>query len=562
MTADDRFTFSFDGRPIAGRVGQSLAAALTEAGVRAFRRTPTGADRGMFCGMGVCQECLVEVDGRPNVRACMTKARPAALVCTQAAHADLSDRRSAETPALAARRIAPDVLVIGGGAGGLNAAIAAANAGAAVVVLDERQVAGGQYYKQGADARFAPALDSQQAEGANLLARAHGAGVEIITGAEVWGAFEGPLFLAQTDDAALAVKPRTAIIATGAYERPLMVPGWDLPGVITTGAAQTLWRSYRTLPGRRVAVCGSGPLNFQVALELAEGGADLAMVAESAPPPWTRPGVALTLFAADPRLAGKGAAMVARLTARGARPRFNTCLTQISTTDDGLAATFETRGGHRRTVTVDALCMNGGFQPQNEILRLLGVEMTYDARFDQLRPRRESAMETSVAGVYAIGDCCGLGGAPAAVDEGMIAGHAAALACGFAGDDRPVKLAQRRLSRHRRFQNALWRVHRASAGDLDQIAPEVLICRCEEVTKAMVCDALDDDPHDIGSVKRATRLGMGRCQGRYCGPALARALAARTGRAVEDLSFFAPRVPIKPIAISNVLAAQRALDED
>jgi hypothetical protein len=54
---------------------------------------------------------------------------------------------------------------------------------------------------------------------------------------------------------------------------------------------------------------------------------------------------------------------------------------------------------------------------------------------------------------------------------------------------------------------------------------------------------------------------MGRCQGRYCGPALARHLAARTGRPVEDLSFFAPRVPIKPVAVATVLATEAALDE-
>ena len=66
--------FTFDGRPVTARPGQSLAAALTEAGVRAFRDTVGGAERGVFCGMGVCQDCLVTVDGTPNRRACMTPA--------------------------------------------------------------------------------------------------------------------------------------------------------------------------------------------------------------------------------------------------------------------------------------------------------------------------------------------------------------------------------------------------------------------------------------------------------------------------------------------------------
>ena len=66
--------FKFNDKTVAFRVGQSLAAALTEAGIIAFRHTPKGEERGLFCGMGVCQDCLLTVDGVPNRRACMTKA--------------------------------------------------------------------------------------------------------------------------------------------------------------------------------------------------------------------------------------------------------------------------------------------------------------------------------------------------------------------------------------------------------------------------------------------------------------------------------------------------------
>ncbi|MGB3407599.1 MAG: 2Fe-2S iron-sulfur cluster-binding protein, partial [Jannaschia sp.] len=264
MTDD---TFLFDRRPIPFRHGQSVAAALTEAGQKALRQTAKGADRGMFCGMGVCQDCLVTVDGMPNQRACMTLATPDLSIRAQVAFPVLEDM-PVPTPPAPARILSPDIAIIGAGAGGLSAAIAARAAGASVVVLDERKVGGGQYYKQ--SARH-PALDAQQAEGAELLDRARASGAEILGSVEIWGAFDGPLFLADIAGAALIVRPRTAIVATGAYERPRMVPGWTLPGVMTTGAAQTLWRSYRTLPGKRVAVCGSGPLNAQVALELAQG---------------------------------------------------------------------------------------------------------------------------------------------------------------------------------------------------------------------------------------------------------------------------------------------------
>ena len=174
-----------------------------------------------------------------------------------------------------------------------------------------------------------PPLDAQQAEGADLLREAQDSGAEIIGSAEVWGAFDGPLFLADVEGRALVVRPKTAIIATGAYERPTMVPGWTLPGVMTTGAAQTLWRSYRTLPGKRVLVCGSGPLNVQVALELAEGGASVAVVAEAAAEPWRHPWAVARAAMLDPALMAKGLGMKRNLRKRGIPLAYRTRLHRI-----------------------------------------------------------------------------------------------------------------------------------------------------------------------------------------------------------------------------------------
>ena len=65
--------FTFEGKPLEGRHGESLAATLVSTGIVGFRETRGGEMRGMFCGMGVCQDCLLEVDGKPNQRACMTR---------------------------------------------------------------------------------------------------------------------------------------------------------------------------------------------------------------------------------------------------------------------------------------------------------------------------------------------------------------------------------------------------------------------------------------------------------------------------------------------------------
>ena len=68
---------TFDGRPVPAVAGESVGAALTNAGIRSWRTTRMGRrPRGLFCGIGVCYDCLLTVDGHPNQRACLTPVAP------------------------------------------------------------------------------------------------------------------------------------------------------------------------------------------------------------------------------------------------------------------------------------------------------------------------------------------------------------------------------------------------------------------------------------------------------------------------------------------------------
>jgi predicted molibdopterin-dependent oxidoreductase YjgC len=64
--------FTFDGQPLTARLGDTIASALYAAGIRAWRRSPQGDERGLLCGIGVCFDCLLSVDGVDNLRACQT----------------------------------------------------------------------------------------------------------------------------------------------------------------------------------------------------------------------------------------------------------------------------------------------------------------------------------------------------------------------------------------------------------------------------------------------------------------------------------------------------------
>ena len=558
-------SIQFENRRIECRPGVSVAAALTAAGERSIREAGPGDARGLFCGMGVCQECRVQVDGRSGVRACMVTVKDEMRVARMPERAVPGDRP--EEGAAENLPEAPDLLVIGGGPGGLTAAAVAAESGADVAVIDERPAPGGQFFKQPASAAVLPpslAGDGQFERGRQLIERARRSGARILGGAEVWGAFAPNEFGVLKGSSSWIVRPKRTVVATGAYERGLPIPGWTLPGVMTTGAAQTLLRSYGVLAGQRLLVAGNGPLNLQVALELERAGAKVVAVAESARPPGrASPVDAVRLFGSAPRLALDGMRYLAGLRAAGVPVLYRRVLKSVQTADGGLAATLvrvgEEAGPADRTIEVDAVCVGYGFQPNNEVLRCLGCRHDHDERRGHLVTVRNEHCETTVSGIYAIGDCCGLGGAPAALQEGVIAACAAVRSLGFdlsAGHARARDRAVRTLRRHRIFQAALWRVFDAPRYQTELATPDTLICRCERVRLSDLDAAVEDGNATIGMLKRRTRLGMGPCQGRYCAPVAAAMLERRTGTRVDEFSLFAPRVPIKPVRVGDIADVQ------
>ena len=126
--------FTFDGREIEALEGETIAAALGAQHITAVREARSGAPRGPYCGMGVCFDCLVTVNGRPSQRACLTKVE-AGLEVRSAPPSPVNLKVDPPDPV---QEMACDVLVVGAGPAGLSAARALALTGADVIVADER----------------------------------------------------------------------------------------------------------------------------------------------------------------------------------------------------------------------------------------------------------------------------------------------------------------------------------------------------------------------------------------------------------------------------------------
>ncbi len=544
--AGRRVTIHFDGRPVAALEGETIAAALSAAGIVAFRHTGSGAPRGLFCGMGACFDCVVTVDGRIGQRACLTKVA-AGMRVTGAMPAMLAPL--GEPPdGDAARENNPDVLVVGGGPAGLSAAIAAAEAGAAVALLDERAAPGGQYAKPLADSHVNAAPDAQFRIGIALHNRAQCAGVRIETEAVVWGAFAPDEIAAQVRGRAVTFRPRRLILAPGAHEQSVPMPGWTLPGVMTTGGLQTLVRAQRVCPGERVMIAGSGPLNLQLACELLACGIKPVAVVEAAPRPGPAAWRDLWRMARNaPDLMRDGVSMLARLK-RARVPVLWSAHVAALHGDDRARVAHVIGARREQTLQVDVVALNLGFQPEVGLARALGIPHRFvDVGLGHLATETDADGRTAVASVFAVGDGASLGGARVAMARGRLAGLAAARDLGCRAPDDPA--ARAALARARAFQDALGRLLPPPPARVDTLPDATIVCRCEEVTAGRLRAELSGGLTSLPALKKATRAGMGRCQGRFCAATIARLCPD----APDDWSFAAPRAPLRPVPAAPLL---------
>jgi len=461
----------------------------------------------------------------------------------------------------------PQVLVVGAGPGGLAAARAAALCGAPVTVIDERAAPGGQYFKQLAKSYRVvneAGIDAQMRNGRDLIAEVTAAGVTIVSSAAVWGAF-GPRELAATVDGEQRIfAPDRLLLATGVYERGVAMPGWTLPGYMTTGAAQTLLRAYRVAPGQRVLVAGNGPLNFQLAAELVDAGVEVVAVVEAA----SRPGAkhAMDVFRAistAPGLIVKGLGYLARLHRKRVPLHYESAVTAAHGEKRVEACTVTRIDRDGRPIAgtsvkfdVDTVCAGYGFLPSNEMARALGCRHSVDPKAGRLSTIVDADGLTSIPGVYTVGDVVALHGAHAARCQGFKTGCAIARSLGLGLPrevQRELDASRRRLERHLAFQRALWQVFAAPQWRAPPSDRDTIVCRCEHVSCATIRDAVDNGAVSLGAVKRRTRAGMGRCQGRYCESTIASMVPEATGVARDELFSFAPRTPVKPIRIRDVV---------
>jgi sarcosine oxidase subunit alpha len=563
----DVVTIYLDGEPLVVREGEPIAAALLAAGRRVLRRSEKlNEPRSVFCAIGRCTDCAMTVDGRPNMRTCVTPVREGMRIETQRGLGSFrSGVASAASPmggvaftGEAARAIEQaEVAIVGAGPAGLCAAIEAAKAGAQVTLLDESDRPGGQLVKQ--IHRFFGTSDHHAGVrgyeiGRKLLDEVHELGVDVRLSTVVWGAFAGPVLgCATAEGESYALEPKRLILATGASELAVAFPGWTLPGVMGAGAAQTLMNLHRVLPGERVLMVGSGNVGLIVAFQLMQAGARIAAIVEATPQigGWD--------VHAD-RVRRAGVPILTRHTVVEALGTDHVTSAVIGQLD----GRGEVRLGSERRLRVDLICLAVGLRPQTQLAGMLDLAMTHDPRRGGRVPRRDGRMRSSDECVHVAGDVGTISEASIAMEEGRIAGRAAAAALGHGEDGETERVIEEARARIELLQGEVGRRQRPRrlrtfTGE-DAGATPVIECYqripCDPCEAACPTGAIrvGPDPTALPTVEQSKCTGCLRCVRDCPGMAI---FVIRPGPEPGEATI---AMPWEWLPLPNVGAAGRGLD--
>jgi len=430
-----------------------------------------------------------------------------------------------------------EVLIIGAGPAGLAAALAARALGRQVVLLDSSDYLGGQYWRHLPPAR--PARHESKLHDRWSTFQAMRAQLErdplceVVTSAHVWAIDQGRIYVmvGEVDGAdrdARVYSADAVVLATGAFDRALPIPGWDLPGVFTAGGAQALAKGERVSIGERVVVAGAGPFLLPVAASLAQAGSTVVGVYEASHVSrmvrhWTaRPWQLLTTPTKLVELVGYASSHVRHripyvtgraVTAIHGRDRVE------SVTISAIDESWRPNAGRDEIIEVDAVCLGHGFTPRLELAIAAGCRLS-EQRFVEV----DEQQRTSVATVFAAGEITGVGGVDLALAEGAIAGHVAA---GGGLRDPAMRAPRARRRSLRSFAVRLDRAHAIGENWMTWLTDETIVCRCEEVSFGRLRSVAEtSQSSSLRSLKLLSRAGLGPCQGRVCGRSVETILGA------------------------------------
>lgn len=449
-----------------------------------------------------------------------------------------------------------DLLVVGGGPSGLSAACAARDCGLEVALLDEQAAPGGQLFRNIETPLGKAALDGKEREqGVALVERFRNSGATYYPETLVWGLEPGKVSCTIGGKQEM-LTATSIVVAPGAMERPVPFPGWTLPGVMGAGAADILLRSGGTFslnPDAPIVLAGNGPLLLLLANHLLAAGVNIAAWLDTGS--WSNRMMAMPFMPAAVLDAGyfmKGLNM-AKKVALGKIPIIRGVSNISAVGRDKLEKVVFAAGGKQQEIEAVCLLRHEGIIPRTHILNSLHIQHKWDKVQRYWYPVIDENGATDIEGIFLAGDAGYVHGGDASRLKGTLAGIAVAKQLGiisneeaaFRSSDSRTKLKKMRIAR------AFLRYIFAPNLEIFNVPDETMVCRCECVTAGDIRKAASEGCTNVNEIKLFTRCGMGRCQGRMCGPALAEIAAAELGSAADAVGTLQIRQPFRPVSLEQ-----------
>jgi len=449
----------------------------------------------------------------------------------------------------------PRVIVIGAGPAGVRCAETLVAAGLRPVVVDENRRDGGQIYRRQPDNFTRPydKLYGTEAERAQALHASFDAlrgKVDYMPETLAWNIFGGKLHVVR-DQRSRSLPYDALVICSGATDRLMPVKGWQYAGTYSLGAAQIALKAQACAIGRRVVFMGTGPLLYLVASQYVKAGANVAAVLDTSP--LMRRVAALPKLLARPAVLRNGLALVSYLKRAGVQVLTGITPVEITgSAENGVqGVVVRDSRGNERSFECDAVGMGYHLRPETQLADLARCAFRFDAETRQWLPEVGEDGRTSVPGVYLAGDGMKVLGADAAEIGGRLAALAVLKDFKLKVSDDELKGLRAEQAKMDRFRRGLAQAFPWPAQQAAALPDDAIVCRCEVITAGELRRTVRElGAQEANRAKALCRVGMGRCQGRYCGHAGAEIIAHAAGVPVELVGRLRGQAPVKPLSMA------------
>ncbi|TKC79086.1 NAD(P)/FAD-dependent oxidoreductase [Trinickia terrae] len=451
----------------------------------------------------------------------------------------------------------PRVIIVGAGPAGVRCAETLLAAGIAPIVVDEGRRDGGQIYRRQPETFSRPSAllygtEAGRAEDLHLTFERLRERLDYRPDTLAWNVAEGKLHVLH-DGHSRALPYDALIVCSGATDRLMPVKGWQYAGTYSLGAAQIALKSQACAIGRKVVFMGSGPLLYLVASQYVNAGAQVAAVLDTSPRGARLRALPKLLARLD--VLKKGAALVSSLKRAGVRIENGIePLAIVGTDADGVRGIhYRDASGHEQQIACDAVGLGYHLRPETQLADLARCAFHFDADTRQWLPQIDELGRSSVPGVYLAGDGARVLGADGAELAGRLAACAALADLGHAIDPARLEPLMREQRRMDRFRLGLAQAFPWPAEQAARLADDTIVCRCEGITAGELRRVVQDEgAREANRAKALSRVGMGRCQGRYCGHAGAEIIAAAAHVPLEQVGRLRGQGPVKPLPVATV----------